>query len=91
MISSDATELYHKNHLVEIITLSSPQPLCIFLLTSHMFRAVGPDPDGLSSLLLALRCFSPLLKIALVLFLPPMFESLKDKRIQGTMQLEWEY
>ena len=91
MISSDATEFQNQNHPVEIITLRSPQPLCIFLLTSHMFRVLGPDPDSLSSLLWALRCFSHIPKIVLVLFLPSVFESLKDKRIQGTIQLEWEY
>ena len=79
MISSDAVELSHKNHPVDIIILSSSQPLRIFLLTSHMFRVLGPDPDSLSHLLLALKCFSHIPKIVLVLFLPQMFESLKDK------------
>lgn len=88
MISSDAVELSHQNHPVDIIILSSSQPLRIFLLTSHM---LGPDPDSLSYLLLALKCFSHIPKIVLVLFLPQMFESLKDKRIQETTQPEWEY
>ena len=80
--------LSHQNHPVDIIILSSSQPLRIFLLTSHM---LGPDPDSLPYLLLALKCFSHIPKIVLVLFLPQMFESLKDKRIQETTQPEWEY
>lgn len=48
-----------------------------------MFRVLEPDPRILSSLLLAQRCLSHTPKIVLVLFLPLMSESLKDKRIQG--------
>lgn len=78
MTSSSTWKLWSENHLVEIITLFSLQPLSIFLSQFTYVQSLRSWPiDSLFFTLLPLRCFYNILNIIPGLLLPLRFETKK--------------